>query len=580
MRIGVFTAALAVASTVLIFPAHAQRCDIPREARDIWRCENGFVIGPENVIIRLPIPETDPEALYNAGIEAAQREDWRVAIAYFTVANERSPRAPRFMYNLGLAHARAGNKVAAIVWLTHYLIAAPDAPNRAAIWQQIATLESGARQDIAALWRSAREAVSLVPEVPLAYPTTARTQSLGSFRSSLVRAGDLEGLIADGAAPSDTDITFASDLARDDGDIIGARTLLSRVSGSTAFRLGQMEERETWLRGLLQAQFTLPLSPPRWSNQYSGLPGMVLLEPDGRVSIPPPSPDSLNLPSTHIPRDYVSALVATGRGREALELLDPANARLLPYGEQLASVLGEAALYVGDRALANAARDRAERFAAERERCVLAHEPGCRDDLNDYGWDKARLDAFLIADGGDWRGALSLMEAFASRRLSSRNWARDYDARTFAPSHRLQRARAASQVALVWFLVRRGRIEDVLSALPLLPAWERSGVLFSLSPVWDDVEGLSSMRLATQASLDAEVSALPVAARRALDQALRESREIGGAAYDTTWWLGHIAHEREPARQVEALAGTAEDLARGLRRAHGAYQLTGRAWGT
>jgi len=66
--------------TILLFasPAFAQRCDIPREARDIWRCENGFVIGPENVIIRLPIPETDPEALYNAGVEAAQREDWRV----------------------------------------------------------------------------------------------------------------------------------------------------------------------------------------------------------------------------------------------------------------------------------------------------------------------------------------------------------------------------------------------------------------------------------------------------------------------------------------------------------------------
>src|SRR4051794_13442673 len=117
----------AVATVFVLFGAaclHAQprqSCDIPREAHDIWHCDHGFVIGPENVIIRLPIPETDPEALYQAGLEAANRQDWRVAIAYLTAAHQRAPLVSTYMYNLGLAHARAGHEVAAIAWLIAYL---------------------------------------------------------------------------------------------------------------------------------------------------------------------------------------------------------------------------------------------------------------------------------------------------------------------------------------------------------------------------------------------------------------------------------------------------------------------------
>src|SRR3954470_15129038 len=103
-------------------PAATNRCDIPREARDLWHCDQGFVIGPENVIVRLPILETDPEALYQAGLEAANREDWRVAIAYFTAAQQRAHLVPRYMYNLGLAQGRAGHDAAAIGWLVAYMI--------------------------------------------------------------------------------------------------------------------------------------------------------------------------------------------------------------------------------------------------------------------------------------------------------------------------------------------------------------------------------------------------------------------------------------------------------------------------
>src|SRR5690348_1882754 len=123
--------AVASAAAFVLVASHVEtanaqgRCDIPAAARNVWRCDHGFVIGPENVIIRFPIPETDAEALYNAGVEAAGRQDWRNAIAYFTAAHQRAHLVPKYMYNLGLAHARAGHEVAAIAWLSTYLLAAP-----------------------------------------------------------------------------------------------------------------------------------------------------------------------------------------------------------------------------------------------------------------------------------------------------------------------------------------------------------------------------------------------------------------------------------------------------------------------
>jgi len=188
MRNAFFAAIIAVAVTVFGSPAYAQRCDIPREARDIWRCENGFVIGPENVIIRLPIPETDPEALYNAGIEAAQREDWRIAIAYFTAAQQRAHLVPRYMYNLGLAHARAGNDVAAIAWFSAYLVTEPNTSNRAAIWDQIATLEARTNQEMEALWTGAVQAADTLPTIALlpGSPDSARS---GAYFTLAVAAG-------------------------------------------------------------------------------------------------------------------------------------------------------------------------------------------------------------------------------------------------------------------------------------------------------------------------------------------------------------------------------------------------------
>src|SRR5262245_52637988 len=95
-RCAAIIAANIISTVLLTSPAAAQRCDIPREARDVWHCDHGFITGPGNTIVRFPISEADPEALYNAGYAAAQREDWRVAIAYFSAANQRAHLAPRY----------------------------------------------------------------------------------------------------------------------------------------------------------------------------------------------------------------------------------------------------------------------------------------------------------------------------------------------------------------------------------------------------------------------------------------------------------------------------------------------------
>lgn len=89
-------------------------------------------------------PALPPEAqqAFDRGLKAVQQQEWDLAIRYFTDANTTAPYASTVLFNLGLAHARAGHELPAIAWLQAYLAATPQAPNAEAIRAEIERLKT------------------------------------------------------------------------------------------------------------------------------------------------------------------------------------------------------------------------------------------------------------------------------------------------------------------------------------------------------------------------------------------------------------------------------------------------------
>ncbi len=87
------------------------------------------------------IPPAAQEAI-DKGVIAAKLPDYPLAIKYFEEARKFAPAAPVVYFNLGLAESKIpGRELRAICWLAAYLAASPDAPNKAAILDEIKLLE-------------------------------------------------------------------------------------------------------------------------------------------------------------------------------------------------------------------------------------------------------------------------------------------------------------------------------------------------------------------------------------------------------------------------------------------------------
>lgn len=63
-------------------------------------------------------PSLPPEAqmAFERGLAAVQQQDWGLAIRYFSQAHRSAQESPAILFNLGLAHGKAGNEVAAMAW--------------------------------------------------------------------------------------------------------------------------------------------------------------------------------------------------------------------------------------------------------------------------------------------------------------------------------------------------------------------------------------------------------------------------------------------------------------------------------
>jgi hypothetical protein len=97
------------------------------------------------------------------GVAMAQRKQWPLAIKYFKAAFQATPTDPRVLFNLGLAHDRAGGRtLAAAAWYRAFLIAAPRTDNSAKVQKRVVDLEIETESQIARMLETAQTIASQV----------------------------------------------------------------------------------------------------------------------------------------------------------------------------------------------------------------------------------------------------------------------------------------------------------------------------------------------------------------------------------------------------------------------------------
>lgn len=578
-----------VGLAALLLPTHAdaqQRCDIPREARDIWHCENGFVIGPENVIIRLPIPETDPEALYNAGVEAARREDWRVAIAYFTAAQQRAHLVPKYMYNLGLAHARAGHDLPAIAWLTAYLTAAPDAPNRAAVWGEIAQHEARVESNLAALWDASERAANRLPSIG-SYMANERWMDYGFLATQAATLSDLVrarsylttrmAFCRNGpgttvfSSPDECPASVEADFARGDYLLMARYCALAYDFDEAAANVITLQAgaaAANWSTDLLEQVRRERLVTLPYSYFEPGFRNYAFLKE--------PWADPMDMARA----GEWGALLAAAREHPPTTTL-----RILPYQavtndsdrlfarlsevqrgdttenwEYIAASAGQIFLLRGDRANAERAYSESQRFL--------------RTDTSGGGLSSLRLQALLAVDSGQTDEALLALEV-ASSRIAIREGEGD-------PTPMWWRIRGAPPAMLAEYLIGRGRVAEALAMI------ERAGSL-RRAAFYESVLSRPGIEGQTEAQMRSLLEATLVVAsdncseciqrRVAIENAVTDAMSLSGLHSDLPARLREIASIRNGHDQIVALGWDITSFGSALRRIRGLYRRSGGVWG-
>jgi tetratricopeptide (TPR) repeat protein len=112
------------------------------------------------VQLRAELPPEAQEAM-KKGIIAAKQQDYLLAVRYFQDARKIAPDAPEIFFNLGLAESKIPSReLRAIAWFGAYLAATTNAPNAAAVKDQIDALDIKSQSNISHIIQSAQDAAS------------------------------------------------------------------------------------------------------------------------------------------------------------------------------------------------------------------------------------------------------------------------------------------------------------------------------------------------------------------------------------------------------------------------------------
>jgi tetratricopeptide (TPR) repeat protein len=126
---------------------------------------------------------------FERGMAAVQAEEFALAIKHFTEAQAEAPFYPAILFNLGLAHGKAGHEPIAIAWLHAYLTAAPDAANGTQVRAEIERLKEATR---AKQTKLVEFAISRVHDLPNA-DANQRDSLMARIAYYQARGGDLAG---------------------------------------------------------------------------------------------------------------------------------------------------------------------------------------------------------------------------------------------------------------------------------------------------------------------------------------------------------------------------------------------------
>jgi tetratricopeptide (TPR) repeat protein len=168
-----------------------------------------------------PLPPAAQEAL-NKGIIAAKVSDYLLAIRYFEEARKLAPQAPVIYLNMGLAESRIpGRELRAMAWFGAYLAAYPDAPNAAAVKEQIGVLEVRSQSNISRLIATIEDVANQIPrskvwpEDQWVDPSDMRRFALADVASLWQENGDFTAALK--TASSHPSNIFKSGLQKDIG---------------------------------------------------------------------------------------------------------------------------------------------------------------------------------------------------------------------------------------------------------------------------------------------------------------------------------------------------------------------------
>jgi hypothetical protein len=146
----------------------------------------------------------EAQAAVKKGTLAAQQQDYLLAIRYFREARNSAPDAPEIYGYLGLAESKIpGRELRAIAWFGAYLATNPNAPNAAAVQDQIDMLNIKSQSNITHLIRSLQDAAGRIPlDGTNPYP---RDNALANVAALWARIGDAESAkkVIDLIPPSD-----------------------------------------------------------------------------------------------------------------------------------------------------------------------------------------------------------------------------------------------------------------------------------------------------------------------------------------------------------------------------------------
>jgi tetratricopeptide (TPR) repeat protein len=168
-----------------------------------------------------PLPSAAQEAL-NKGILAAKVPDYPLAIRFFEEARKLAPQAPVIFMNLGIAESKMpGRELRAIAWFGAYLAASPDAPNAAAVKEQIAVLDVRNQSNVSRLIKAVQDAASQSSG-------SKKRDGLWDVAELWAKAGDItSALNVAGVQEDEEDRSQAryliSKVQAEDGDITGAQ---------------------------------------------------------------------------------------------------------------------------------------------------------------------------------------------------------------------------------------------------------------------------------------------------------------------------------------------------------------------